>query len=147
MRDDFFYLLSGQHIKKLCEFQYEDLMKEYSLRVIELEILFYIGNSSALRLAREIVDNWNMSKAHVSKSLEHLRLGGFIEITEDILDHRCAHFTITQKGYELIVKIGKKKQIISDILYQGVTKEEKEVLAQVALKIRSNICLGLGKKV
>lgn len=146
MRDDFYYLLSGQHFKKFCEMQYGDLMQEYALREIEIEILFYLAKSSSLRLAKEIVDNWNLSKSHVSKSVEHLKERGFIRVSHDVEDHRCAHLMITDKGYELIEKIAHRKKEINEVLYDGVTEEEREMLRRVAFKMKNNICLALGKR-
>lgn len=139
--DEFESLFIGQQMKKLCELQYGELMEKYSLRQIELEIIYFLCHSSALRVAREIVNNWNISKAHVSKSIEHLREGGYLIVQEPQGDHRMARLEITDKGKELVKEIGKRKQMISDILYRGVTEEEKEVLMRVAIKMRDNISL------
>lgn len=143
--DEFESLFMGQQMKKLCELQYEELMKKYSLRQIELEILYFLGKSSALRVAKEIVDNWNVSKAHVSKSIEHLREGGYLNVTKSQEDYRLTHLEITEKGKSLVREIARCKNNVSDILYKGVTREEKEVLLQVAVKMKTNISMELRK--
>ena len=145
MRDDFYYLLSGQHFKKFCEMQYGDMMQEYELREIEIEILFYLAKSSSMRLAKEIVDNWSLSKSHVSKSVEHLKERGFIRVSQDAEDHRCSHLVITDAGYQLIEKIAHRKNEINEVLYAGVTEEEREMLKRVAFKMKNNMCLALEK--
>ena len=139
MTEDFYYLLNGQHIKKLCEIQFEELRKKYELRQVELEILYYIGNSSALQIAREIVNNWNYSKSHVSKCIDHLCSRGYLKTITDSNDHRRVILQVTKEGREVIAQVSREKGKIAEILYDGVTPEEQEVLKKVFHKIQDNI--------
>ena len=57
--------------KRLYERRCQAITKKYDLRVTDIDILYYVAHSGPRNLSRDIVD-MGMSKANVSKSVEHL---------------------------------------------------------------------------
>ncbi|MDL2300897.1 MarR family winged helix-turn-helix transcriptional regulator [Lachnospiraceae bacterium OttesenSCG-928-D06] len=72
-------------------------MKRYDLRITDLDILFYIAHSGS----KDIVDI-GMSKANVSKSVNHLRKENLVTLSEDQEDRRCVHIMITEDAHSIM---------------------------------------------
>ena len=95
--------------------------------------------------AKGIIERKHLSKAHISKSIENLRLRGFIEITEDEKDHRILHISLTNKSNEVICKVNEVYAECKEIMQKGISSDELEVLKRVISKMNENINHELGE--
>ena len=73
----------GMNMRKLLEKKSEVLVQKYGVRNVELEILLFLYHSSCGDTAKDIVEQKNLSKAHISKSVDNLRTKGFVVLIED----------------------------------------------------------------
>ena len=135
-----FEQLAGGHLlRRLCEQEFGGIMAEYDLRLIDIDVLYFLSDSGDRDTARDIVrQNW-VSKANVSKSVEHLRRLGLLEEDYDAGDRRRIHLTVTPRGAVLVEEICAVRARINGILYDGVSPEEQMLLRQLAEKISGNI--------
>lgn len=138
-------LMNGHQFKKFLEKNYEDIMKKYDLRKIEIEILNFISNCGENDTARDIATIQYISKAHISNSIDDLTRKNYIFVIEDSQDRRRCHLRLSDTAKPIIDEIELVRNQIFDILFQNVTEDEKQVLIRISKKITQNIREDLNK--
>lgn len=138
-------MMSGSQLKKLVLRKAEPIIQEYDLRPVELDILIFLRQEKNIDTAKGIIARKHLSKAHISKSVDNLRLGGFIKVTEDDNDHRIYHISLTEKSDEVISKVTKVYEECREIMQKGISEEELKVAKNVVLKMIENINCALGE--
>ena len=132
-------VMSGAQLKKLISRKVEPLMLEYDLRPVELDILVFLQKEKSVDTAKGIIEKKHLSKAHISKSIENLRAGGFIQIAEDENDRRILHINLTDKSNEVIRKVNEIYTQCKEIMERGISKEDLEILRKVIAQVNENI--------
>ena len=138
-------VMSGLQLKKLLAKKSAPIMQEYDLRPVELDILVFLRQEKNVDTAKDIIARKHLSKAHISKSVENLRSGGFIQLAADETDHRVLRIHLTEKSDEVI---GKMKEVYSEckeIMLKGLAVDELEILKRAIVKITDNINEELGE--
>lgn len=125
----------GMNMRKLLEKKSEVLVQKYGVRNVELEILLFLYHSSCGDTAKDIVEQKNLSKAHISKSVDNLRAKGFVVLIEDDNDHRKRHIELTQKAEEAAKEMLEVHNDCKRIIMRYVTEEEKTVMDRVMQKM------------
>lgn len=124
--------------KKLYEKKCCEIMKDYNLRIIDLDILYYIANCGPRNLAKDIVD-LGMSKANVSKSVDHLRRKGLVRLKEDSEDRRCVHIEVMPSALPVIERVTTVRQAMEECLSKEITHQDRETAAKVLFQIGENM--------
>lgn len=138
-------VMSGVQLKKLVSRKVDPIIQEYNLRPVELDILFFLWKEKQIDTAKGIIERKHLSKAHISKSIENLRLGRFIKVTEDEKDHRISHISLTEKSDEVIREVTKVYAECREIMQGGISPEEIEVTKRVVSQMIKNINDALGE--
>ena len=138
-------VMSGIQLKKLLAKKSEPIMNEYDLRPVELDILVFLRKEKEVDTAKGIIERKHLSKAHISKSIENLRNGGFIQIVEDENDHRILHICLTEKSNEVINKMNRIYSKCKEIMQKGIDSDELAVVKKVIVKMNENINRELGE--
>ena len=125
----------GMKMRKLLEKKSEVLVQKYGVRNVELEILLFLYHSPCGDTAKDIVEEKNLSKAHISKSVDNLRAKGFVVLTEDENDRRKRHIELTQKAEEAAKEMLEIHNDCRRIIMRYVTEEEKAVMDRVMQKM------------
>ena len=125
----------GMKMRKLLEKKSEVLVQKYGVRNVELEILLFLYHSPCGDTAKDIVEEKNLSKAHISKSVDNLRAKGFVVLTEDENDRRKRHIELTQKAEEAAKEMLEIHNDCRRIIMRYVTEEEKTVMDRVMQKM------------
>ena len=125
----------GMNMRKLLEKKSEVLVQKYGVRNVELEILLFVYHSSCGDTAKDIVEQKNLSKAHISKSVDNLRTKGFVVLIEDDNDRRKRHIELTQKAEEAAKEMLEVHNDCKRIIMRYVTEEEKAVMDRVMQKM------------
>ena len=128
-----FSLTIYSYILKYYNSLFDDLIKEYQISQIEIDILAFLANNPEYHYAQEIVDVRGISKAHVSIAVEKLVKRGFLNRETDPKNRRCNILKITDEASELITKIQDVQS------YQGMSKEDKENFNYYLSKMYQNI--------
>jgi len=123
--------------KKLYEKRCCGLMKKYGLRTADLDILFYIAHSGSRNLSKDIVDI-GMSKANVSKSVDHLRKKELVTLSEDPEDRRCVHIETTESALSVILELRAIREDMAESLYQDISEEDRGIAVKVMRMIGDN---------
>ena len=138
-------VMSGVQLKKLISKKAEPVMEEYDLRSEELDILVFLHNEKNVDTAKGIIERKHLSKAHISKSIDNLRTGGFIQITEDEEDHRVLHIRLTDKSNEVIRKMSGVYAECRDIMMNGISEEELNIVKTILRHMNENVNRALGE--
>ena len=125
----------GMKMRKLLDKKSEVLAQKYGVRNVELEILLFLYHSPCGDTAKDIVEEKNLSKAHISKSVDNLRAKGFVVLTEDENDRRKRHIELTQKAEEAAKEMLEIHNDCRRIIMRYVTEEEKTVMDCVMQKM------------
>ena len=129
----------GMKMRKLLDKKSEVLAQKYGVRNVELEILLFLYHSPCGDTAKDIVEKKNLSKAHISKSVDNLRAKGFVVLTEDENDRRKRHIELTQKAEEAAKEMLGIHNECKHVIMRYVTEEEKEVMNRVMEKMLTSL--------
>lgn len=124
--------------KKLYERSCQEIMKKYDLRVADIDILYYVAHSGPKNLAKDIVDN-GMSKANVSKSVEHLHQKGLVLLNEDREDRRCVHIEPAPSAQAIIEEVEGIRLDIGTALSEGISEEDRQAINRILRQINCNL--------
>ena len=127
--------ICGMKMRKLLDKKSEVLTQKYGVRNVELEILLFLYHSPCGDTAKDIVEEKNLSKAHISKSVDNLRAKGFVILTEDKNDRRKRHIELTEKAVEAAKDMLEVHNECRQIVMRYVTDDEKAVMNQVMEKM------------
>ena len=125
----------GMKMRKLLDKKSEVLAQKYGVRNVELEILLFLSHSPCGDTAQDIVEEKNLSNAHISKSVDNLRAKGFVILTEDKNDRRKRHIELTEKAVEAAKDMLEVHNECRRIVMRYVTDDEKAVMNQVMEKM------------
>ena len=124
--------------KKLYERNCQELMKKYDLRIADIDVLYQVAHSGKRNLAKDIVDD-GMSKANVSKSVEHLHSKGLVELVADKEDRRCVHIEPTADAQEIIIEVENIRRTMGVSLSAGISEEDRVAVARVMHQLYENM--------
>lgn len=124
--------------KKLYERHCQDLMKKYDLRIADIDVLYHVAHAEGRNLAKDIVDD-GMSKANVSKAVEHLHRKGLVDLVADKEDRRCVHIDPTEKAQDIIVEVERIRRNMGSSLSEGIPQEDRETVIRVLHQLCDNM--------
>lgn len=131
-------VMPGIQLKKLFAKLYVPIMEKYSLRPVEIDIIMFLHKHD-IDTAKDIIQSNHLSKAHVSKSIDNLKAGGFIEIVEDENDRRVLHINLTDKAGEVIEMANEVFEECRKIMTRDISQEEMDTVNNVMKKVIDNI--------
>lgn len=138
-------VLLGLQLKKLMMRKVEPIMKEYDLRPVELDLLFFLRKEKHVDTAKEIIEKKHLSKAHISKSIDNLCTKGFIKLTEDSNDRRIIHISLTDKSENVVLEVAEIYDECKTVMQKGISSDEMLIVKNVIEKIIKNINEELGE--
>ena len=132
-------LLQGTQFRTLYNRKIESLREEYHLRKIDIDILYFLYKSGEHNTSKDICSLNLFNKGHISQSVDRMVKEELIHTVHDVEDRRCVHLVLTKKAVGIIEQATKLRIQMYNIILQGVTEEEREVLRRVSTKVNENI--------
>lgn len=86
----------------------------------------------------EISKSLDIDKATTARAITKLEEKGFLERKVDEFDKRINRINLTQKSYDIQDEIKEFSKRWNDIILEGVTDREQEILKPLLLKISEN---------
>lgn len=139
-------LLYGQYYKKLQKAVYAPLLQQYQITLLDLRVMLFLDGNKQRNTARDIVEIHYFTKSDVSKSIESLMEKGYLAKKQDSHDRRCIHLEILPTAEPVLAAAHCKKKKMLQILFQGITEQEVEVIGGIANKMAGNIVKALEEK-
>ena len=132
-------LLQGTQFQTLYNRKIEALRKEYHLRKIDIDILYFLYKSGDHNTSQDICNLNLFNKGHISQSVDRMVKQQLIHAVHDKEDRRCVHLVLTQQAVSIIEQATELRGQMRNIILKGVTEEERKVLLQVSKKVNQNI--------
>lgn len=124
--------------KKVYEKRCQVIMKQYDLRLADIEILYYVSQAGSKNMAKDIVD-LGMSKANVSKSVDHIREKGYVTLYEDKEDRRCVHIEVTEAAEPILQEVRQIRKEMGKALTEGIPRENIDTMKRVMQQMQQNL--------
>lgn len=124
---------------KALQAQYQESVKDYHFTPSEIHVLLMLANHPEYSKEKDIVDFLNQSKGLISRSVSSLIQKGYIVSEIDIKDKRSNHLYLTPLSKEVIDRLHVIQYREFDKLFDGISKEEREVFGKVMLQLIDNI--------
>ena len=132
-------LNKAQIIKKLYSNVFERIALEYNITANEVMILTFLKDDFDQDMATDIVNTLMISKSHVSLSVNNLEKAGYIVKKQDVNDKKKIHLVITEKAKPILDEIDEEQNKLYEVIFKGISKEEKEILKLILQKMCNNI--------
>lgn len=139
MTNELELLITGRQFQKMCEREYETIRKKYDLRKVELDMLYFLDYFQEAKTAKDIAKMRQVSKAHISSAVENLVERQLLETREDSEDRRRMLLELTEAGGEIVKEVALVRKRMTEIVYDGITDQEKQVMQQAAKKMMQNM--------
>lgn len=139
MTNELELLITGRQFQKMCEREYEAIRKKYELRKVELDMLYFLDYFQEARTAKDIAKMRQVSKAHISSAVENLVERQLLETREDPADRRRMLLELTEGGRKIVKEVALARKRMTEIVYDGITDQEKVVMQQAAKKMIQNM--------
>ena len=131
--------LRGGEFKKLLENQFSEIKTKYSLKVVEIRVLYYLSECGEHNTPTDIHHRLKLNRGHVSQAILSLCNKDYITAVPDREDHRRMHYFVSDQVRDIIRDVTAVRQKLDEELFYGVSQEEMEVYNQVVGKIGGNI--------
>lgn len=143
MNNVFEHYLAGERI-------YNQIMspvcEKYRLTFTELTVIMFLYNNPALDTASDIVKCRNIAKSHVSVSVYSLEEKGLITKTYCDGNKKSIHLKLTDLATPVILDGKTAQDQFSEIILDGVSKDERLTLIKIRKKMDDNIKKYIDKK-
>lgn len=138
-------LLHGGQYKQLMENRILEIREKYGLRKVDIEVLYYLSGCGDRNTSKDICADTKITKGHISQAVDRMHKMKLLTFVPDKDDRRCVHFALTVQADAVVQEIRDVWIELHRTIFEGVTEEEKKVLARVAVKIGKNVEKALGK--
>ena len=125
-------------VMHLYPMMFSSLIKEYRLTQNELDILLFLANNPIYDTAKDIVGVRHLTKSHVSISIDDLVKRGLLERKYFDDNHKVIHLRLLPASAEIIEKGRQCQERFFDLLFDGISKEEREKFAAFLEQLSSN---------
>ena len=129
-------LVQAQRMKKWYEEALHAVAVQYGLTMNELSVLLFLANNPGRDTAVELVELRGLAKSQVCRSVEALQARGMLVGEQDPKDRRRVHLALTGRA---AAPVREAQRLFIDLLYRGVTEEERAILARVFDRIGKNV--------
>ncbi len=102
------------------------------------DILYALNRKSRMTMA-EIASVIRKDKSTVTSLVEKLVKLGYVSKERDTEDTRVIYVTLTREGQELMPVFNQISRELLDVFYEGISKEEKEVLFSLLNRVYTNL--------
>lgn len=129
----------GYRLRRLIERESATIIEKTDLRMVELEILVYLKYAGAADTASDIISARSISKAHTSKSIDHLRQKGYILLEEDPVDRRKMHLHLSDLADAVIWEVAAVRKRCADIMFEGIPEDKIQIMNEVMAQASKNL--------
>ena len=129
----------GRQFKQLMNKKMDNVIREYHVKRVEIEILRFLAMSEEKETAADIHRYLDLNKGQISKTLEHLCMMHYLESRPDTKDRRYMHYTLTDEARELVRRINAVWDEMHQQIMSGIAPEEREIFNKVMNHAMTNM--------
>ncbi|MBL6537979.1 winged helix-turn-helix transcriptional regulator [Streptococcus suis] len=121
----------------------ETIAKEYDVEHLAgpqgWALLFIAERSDIETFVKDIETELRISKSVTSNLVKRMEKNGFIQVLPSQVDRRYKQVVLTEKGQSKICHLKAFHEEMHRSLFQGIQKEEFQLIKQVADQLKENI--------
>lgn len=129
--------------KRLYDQTMEPITRCWSITRMELDILLFLANTPAYDTAADIVERRQLTKSHVSVSIQSLVRRGWLERTYRPSNRKSVHLRLLPPAAPAVAAGQSAQAALRAQLSQGMTAEERAALESAFTRIGENLRLAL----
>ncbi len=131
--------LKGGDFKRLMESRFSVIKKEYNLKKVDIEVLYYLSKCTEENTPTDIYRRLKLNRGHVSQAIDYLYRRELITAIPDKKDRRYMHYLVTDSAKVIIAEISKTKRELGEQIFKGLSREEIAAYQKTTEKIFRNI--------
>ncbi len=132
-------LMATSMFGKLYTKKILEVASKYNMNKVEVDILLFLNNNPQYDTAKDIVEVRGIAKSYVSKSIDKLVEKKLISLNVDKKDRRIIHLKVESSANTVIKEALEAQKNYVDTVYNGISKEEKDILKPIIYKMIKNI--------
>lgn len=117
----------------------KDVMEQYGMTAIEVDVMLFLANNPQFDTAAEIVSVRRIAKSHVSMAVSKLTARGFLKKLRDEKDRKKIHLRITENASPMVRDAQQFQKDFRTSILKGFSEEEKHQMEMFVDRIVRNI--------
>lgn len=132
------YIIKFIFIAKAIKNKNRSVISSYKLSPNEIDLLVAL-DMGVYDTAKEIADNFEISKSLVCRSVDSLSKKGYIDTKKDEKDKRVSHLILREEAKPIVDALKENRKKTTEDLLLGIDKEELKIFSKVLNQMKNNM--------
>lgn len=132
------YIIKFLFIAKAIKNKNRSVISSYKLSPNEIDLLVAL-DMGLYDTAKEIADNFEISKSLVCRSVDSLTKKGYIDTQKDEKDKRVSHLILREEAKPIVDALKENRKKTTEDLLLGIDKEELKIFSKVLNQMKNNM--------
>ena len=132
------YIIKFLFIAKAIKNKNRSVISSYKLSPNEIDLLVAL-DMGVYDTAKEIADNFEISKSLVCRSVDSLSKKGYIDTKKDEKDKRISHLILREEAKPIVEALKENRKKTTEDLLLGIDKEELKIFSKVLNQMKDNM--------
>ena len=132
------YIIKFLFIAKAIKNKNRFVISSYKLSPNEIDLLVAL-DMGLYDTAKEIADNFEISKSLVCRSVDSLTKKGYIDTQKDEKDKRVSHLILREEAKPIVEALKENRKKTAEDLLLGIDKEELKIFSKVLNQMKDNM--------
>ncbi len=132
------YIIKFLFIAKAIKNKNRSVISSYKLSPNEIDLLVAL-DMGLYDTAKEIADNFEISKSLVCRSVDSLTKKGYIDTQKDEKDKRVSHLILREEAKPIVEALKENRKKTTEDLLRGIDEEELKIFSKVLDQMKNNM--------
>ena len=132
------YIIKFLFIAKAIKNKNRSVISSYKLSPNEIDLLVAL-DMGVYDTAKEIADNFEISKSLVCRSVDSLSKKGYIDTQKDEKDKRVTHLILREEAKPIVDTLKENRKKTTEDLLRGIDEEELKIFSKVLDQMKNNM--------
>ena len=132
------YIIKFLFIAKAIKNKNRSVISSYKLSPNEIDLLVAL-DMGVYDTAKEIADNFEISKSLVCRSVDSLTKKGYIDTQKDEKDKRVSHLILREEAKPIVDTLKENRKKTTEDLLRGIDEEELKIFSKVLNQMKDNM--------
>lgn len=132
------YIIKFLFIAKAIKNKNRSVISSYKLSPNEIDLLVAL-DMGLYDTAKEIADNFEISKSLVCRSVDSLSKKGYIDTQKDEKDKRVTHLILREEAKPIVDTLKENRKKTTEDLLRGIDEEELKIFSKVLDQMKNNM--------
>ena len=132
------YIIKFLFIAKAIKNKNRSVISSYKLSPNEIDLLVAL-DMVLYDTAKEIADNFEISKSLVCRSVDSLTKKGYIDTQKDEKDKRVTHLILREEAKPIVDTLKENRKKTTEDLLRGIDEEELKIFSKVLDQMKNNM--------